>query len=225
MEWKLGDEQTFTQQVLPNPSVQVVISSEQAEVFGIVTGAFATTLRGEGFIFAMKFRPCGFYPVAREPIALFTDRGFPLRRVLPEINIGRLQRMADHRDGVGLMEMLEHEVRRLAPDLDETGVKLESLIGQMETDSDMLTVEQAAAWSGFSRRTLQRLFRVRVGVSPKWMLRRFRLKEAAARLDSGELQSMAGLAQQLGYYDQAHLIQDFRAIVGQSPSAYRRSSP
>jgi AraC-like DNA-binding protein len=52
-----------------------------------------------------------------------------------------------------------------------------------------------------------------------------RLKEAAARIDSGELQSMVELAQQLGYYDQAHLIRDFRAIVAQSPSAYRRSAP
>ena len=112
----------------------------------------------------------------------------------------------------------------MAPELDETGEKLQSLIRRMETDSAMVTVAHAAEWCDLSRRTLQRLFRERVGASPKWMLRRFRLKEAAARIDSGDLQNMAELAQQLGYYDQAHLIRDFRAMVGQPPSAYRRST-
>lgn len=225
MEWKLTDQQTFTQQVLPNPSVQIVISYGQAEVFGIVTGAFATTLRGEGFVFALKFRPCGFFPVAKEPVSVFTNRRFPLRRVLPDIDSGRLQRMVDSRDRAGLLQLLEDELRGLGPHQDETGARIESLICRMEADSNMLTVGQAADWFGASSRTLQRLFHVHVGVSPKWMLRRFRLKEAAATIDSGTPQSMADLAQQLGYYDQAHLIRDFRAMVGQPPNAYRRSLP
>jgi len=86
----------------------------------------------------------------------------------------------------------------------------------------MLTVDQAARSSGTSSRTLQRLFNEYVGISPKWILRRFRLKEAAARIERGEHDNMAELAQRLGYYDQAHLNRDFKALIGQPPSAWGR---
>jgi AraC-like DNA-binding protein len=224
MEWRLPANETFTQQVLPNPAVQIVVSSGQAEVFGIVTGAFSTTLCGDGFVFALKFRPCGFYAVVKEPVAQFTDRRFPVRRVLPDIDGTLLEELSKGRDSRGLMDLFEGELLKLALKLEGPGDRLESLIGHMEADSSMLTVDQAADWFGVSRRTLQRLFHLYVGVSPKWMLRRFRLKEVAARIESGQTQNWADLAQQLGYYDQAHLIRDFRAIVGHSPTSYLKSS-
>jgi AraC-like DNA-binding protein len=71
-------------------------------------------------------------------------------------------------------------------------------------------------------RSLQRLFAEHVGVSPKWVLRRYRLHEAVARAQGGEALDWAALAQELGYFDQAHLIADFRALVGWTPASYAR---
>jgi AraC-like DNA-binding protein len=79
---------------------------------------------------------------------------------------------------------------------------------------------------------LQRLFRDYVGVTPKWVLKRYRVHEAAERLASGEAQDAAWLAADLGYSDQPHFIRDFAAQVGCTPHAYlstcaaaRRQSP
>jgi AraC-like DNA-binding protein len=69
-------------------------------------------------------------------------------------------------------------------------------------------------------RTLQRLFADYVGVSPKWVMRRARLHEAAERADSGEPVDWAGLASDLGYADQAHLTRDFTATIGVPPGCY-----
>ena len=69
---------------------------------------------------------------------------------------------------------------------------------------------------------LQRLCRRYVGVGPKWLIRRFRLQEAAARVEAGETQNWADLSRQLGYFDQAHFVNEFTALVGQSPAAYAR---
>ena len=58
------------------------------------------------------------------------------------------------------------------------------------------------------------------GVSPVWVIRRYRLLDAAEAVREGQQVSWADVAAGLGYADQAHLIRDFRAATGQTPAAY-----
>ena len=76
--------------------------------------------------------------------------------------------------------------------------------------------------SPYDSRSLQRTFNKYVGVSPKWVIRRYRLQEAAEALACGHAESMRDLALRLGYFDQAHFIRDFKAVVGKTPHAYAR---
>ncbi|MDF2725313.1 MAG: AraC family transcriptional regulator, partial [Paenibacillus sp.] len=62
-----------------------------------------------------------------------------------------------------------------------------------------------------------------VGVSPKWVIQRYRLHEAAEQMERGEVADWAKLSLELGYYDQAHLIKAFKAIVGKSPEQYSKA--
>jgi AraC-like DNA-binding protein len=67
---------------------------------------------------------------------------------------------------------------------------------------------------------VQRLFADYVGVSPKWVMRRARLHEAASRADLGKVVDWAELAVDLGYADQAHLTRDFTDTIGVPPGRY-----
>jgi len=67
------------------------------------------------------------------------------------------------------------------------------------------------------------LFDDYVGVSPKWVIQRYRLHEAAERIARGGVEDFADLALELGYADQAHFIRDFKKLVGRSPAEYARS--
>ena len=69
---------------------------------------------------------------------------------------------------------------------------------------------------------MQRLFKAYVGASPKWVIRRYRLHELLERFHSGEALDGAQLALDLGYADQAHLINDFRKLAGVTPTGYLR---
>jgi AraC-like DNA-binding protein len=89
-------------------------------------------------------------------------------------------------------------------------------------DRTILRVDDIVALYGLNKRTLQRLFAKYVGVSPKWVIQRYRLHEAAARLAGSPDVSHAALASDLGYSDQAHFVRDFKKIVGMSPAAYGR---
>lgn len=59
-----------------------------------------------------------------------------------------------------------------------------------------------------------------VGVSPKAVLARYRLQDAAAAIGAGEVTDLAVLATMLDWYDQAHFSRDYRAVLGLPPSAY-----
>jgi transcriptional regulator GlxA family with amidase domain len=98
--------------------------------------------------------------------------------------------------------------------------ELTALVRRMGEDADLVRVEQLVEVSGWSLRTLQRRFRSQLGVSPKWVLARFRLQEAALALERDPATDLAALAVRLGWYDQAHLTNDFRRMLGETPGQY-----
>ncbi|MGH3243290.1 MAG: helix-turn-helix domain-containing protein, partial [Spirillospora sp.] len=73
-------------------------------------------------------------------------------------------------------------------------------------------------------RGLQRLFHEYVGIGPKWVIRRYRMLEAAGRAEAGARVGWADLAAELGYTDQAHFTRDFTAAVGTPPARYAREA-
>ncbi len=106
------------------------------------------------------------------------------------------------------------------PDRDPVAEQAAALVACITADPGLRRVDQLSAASGMSARSLQRLFADFVGVSPKWVMRRARLHEAAERADSGEPVDWAELAADLGYADQAHLTRDFTVTIGVSPTRY-----
>jgi AraC-like DNA-binding protein len=100
--------------------------------------------------------------------------------------------------------------------------QVRDLVERMAIDHELVRAEQAAALLGCDLRTLQRLFRAYVGVSPKWVIQRYRLHEAAQQLADGAVAGMTELALRLGYFDQAHFIRDFKAVVGRAPGEHAR---
>jgi AraC-like DNA-binding protein len=73
-----------------------------------------------------------------------------------------------------------------------------------------------------NERSLQRLTARRIGLSPKWLVQRRRLHEAAELLRAGDPPDLAQLALQLGYVDQAHFGRDFRTVTGLTPGRFVR---
>jgi AraC-like DNA-binding protein len=128
------------------------------------------------------------------------------------------ERLADARDALAAATILESAIgERLA------SANRPASRAQLASDAaDRLTsanVNAVAVDLGMSERHLRRVFRETVGVSPKAFakLTRFQRALRAARQDGHA--SWASIAAAAGYYDQAHLIAEFRAIAGVTPRA------
>jgi AraC-like DNA-binding protein len=74
-----------------------------------------------------------------------------------------------------------------------------------------------ARYLGLGKRTLERRFFNHIGATPKKYARVIRLRHAI--LQRSSLPSWADVAQEMGYYDQSHMIHDFMELYGYSPEA------
>ncbi len=97
--------------------------------------------------------------------------------------------------------------------------EVRNLVEQIMEDRNITRVEQIAAMMGMNLRSLERLFAKYVGISPKWVIQRYRLQEAARLLAEGR-ETASALAADLGYFDQAHFIRDFKSVLGLTPAMY-----
>jgi len=85
-------------------------------------------------------------------------------------------------------------------------------------DGDEARVDAVAARLGVTARHLRRAFVESIGVGPKEYARSVRLHRALRRAETSS--DWARIATDAGYYDQAHLISEFRDLVGLTPVAY-----
>jgi AraC-like DNA-binding protein len=205
--WNL--DEPFTQEVVTFPSFNMVFEPDREEIYGVVTKRFRRELRNEGIAVATKFRPGGFHPFHPVPAHTLTDRTLAVAEVFAPISTegDELQRIA----------AMEAGLRAHGFEDDPRVAEINALYAAMLRGP--MTVEELGGLAGYSKRTLQRLFREYVGVSPKWVLSRVRLHEAADRMADGE-QDWPRLAVELGYFDQAHFIKAFKASIGRSPAEY-----
>jgi len=222
--WDLREQPPYEQAILPHPNVHLVFETSGAGIFGVDRRLYTRTLSGLGLAFGVRFTAGGFRPFWQAPISQLTDRVVPAARLFGTRAEQARQAIMGHGafdadDGlmIGYAEALLGSVR---PERDPLAEQVAALVSRITGDPGLRRVDQLSASSGMTPRTLQRLFADYVGVSPKWVMRRARLHEAAERADSGEPVDWAGLASDLGYADQAHLTRDFTVTIGVPPSRY-----
>lgn len=88
--------------------------------------------------------------------------------------------------------------------------------------SGALALRELAQRTGLGERRLQQLFSGHLGLSPRAFGRLARLQAMVRTLREETEPDWARLAADGGFYDQSHLIHEFRDLFGLTPNAYRR---
>lgn len=225
--WSLPAGASTTQRVLQYPVCLIVVSDSYAILVGPTTGLSTQELSGAGWALGAMLQPAAGSLLLGESVAPLTDTAVPLDTV-PGLAGGRLTDQVHaaldddpaepsrQQDAVAAMEAA---LVPLLP-VDEEGLLVNAIVEYVESDPDVHRVSQVCAKFDLSERRLQRLTARRIGLTPKWLVQRRRLQDAAERLSSATPPDLARVAAELGYADQAHFTRDFRTVTGLTPGEY-----
>ena len=231
VDWDLGDTPPVESRVISFPALHLTAESGPAGevrhghpmpatlVHGAVSRVFRVRLSGAGWVVGARFHPDGARPWTGTDAAALRDRAVPagtLPGPLPADLHTALDGLAPAARAAAFAEALA--ARAPATSREDPGLGV--LLDRVAEDPALVRVEQLVEVAGGSVRTLQRRFRRHLGVSPKWVLARYRLQEAALALQEDPDVDLAALAVRLGWYDQAHLTNDLRRMLGETPARY-----
>jgi AraC-like DNA-binding protein len=175
---------------------------------------------GELVLVGARFKHGAAASLLPYPVKELEQRHVPLEDVLHE---GARELFESVRSGSGPAEQLNRLEAGLSKALlrlkkpDPMVRKAVKLIAQHQGD---LEVSALAAHLGVSRQTVKHKFDQHVGVSPKLYGKLRRFQAVLRRLANLSKPDWTKLAQESGYYDQAHLIREFNHFTGFSPQKF-----
>ena len=221
IRWDLRGQPPYEQAILPHPNMTLAFEAGGAGIFGVDRSIFTKRLTGDGKALGVRFRPGGFHPFYGKSIATLNDRVIPAREIFGQAADDACAAvMSPDADDAAMVAAAEGLLRGFCPVPDPVACQVADMVERISTDQELRRVTALAEVFGLPERRLQRLFAEYVGVSPKWVMRRARLLEAARRADAGDVVDWAAIAVDLGYADQAHLTRDFTATLGVPPARY-----
>ncbi|MGR6128267.1 DUF6597 domain-containing transcriptional factor [Paenibacillus sp. SER-28] len=171
----------------------------------------------EARIFAVRFFPGGAHFFHGIPIHLFTDGNFRLEDIWPEsvAIIGeRILEAQDFNERVRIMDEYLNQLllRQRTNDCD----LMKNLLHRIFVSGGSVGVKELAEHEAISERQINRKFGQWIGISPKKFSEVVRFQSVLHSIKGGGL-DWTEMALKHSFFDQAHLIRDFRRFYGDSP--------
>jgi AraC-like DNA-binding protein len=222
-EWDLRGQDPYPQIMLAHPNINMVIEPRRTRVYGISKSTYSHWLHGEGRVLGVKFRLGAFYPFWNQPLSKLANQSMDSRDVFGAEAMRLEGEVLSESDELKKVAILESFLRERLPEKDGNIELLNGIVDIVSKEREIVRVDDMVYRFGLNIRSLQRLFSRYVGVSPKWVIRRYRMHEAATRIERGEANDWKELSLELGYYDQAHFNRDFKNMIGRTPEEYAKA--
>ncbi|MDA2810177.1 helix-turn-helix domain-containing protein [Nocardiopsis sp. RSe5-2] len=211
-EQRIGAGGGYVQRVLPDACADVVVTAGgRAHLVGPTAQAALARLEPGSTVRGLRLRPSAIGPVLGWPADDLRDADADLEDVLPPAEARRLAEQVWGRKPPELRPRRRPDarVRTALHALGAVGAPTASVAG-------------AAEAAGVSERHLRRLVRDATGLDPRELQRVMRLQRFLTLADRGPGRSLAELAVQAGYADQAHMSREVRRMSGLTPKALLR---
>lgn len=233
-----GDVERKTTRILPTGTLELVINLHQNDLRfydaqhagkwsrfsgAIVSGAHAGTLVGENAektcLIGVHFKPGGAFPFLGLPADEFADTHVDLETLWGSL-AGRLrERICEAKTSAERVQLLQEALLSRLSDRVEQHYAVSAALEIFRSHGGP-TVREAAKYIGLSQRRFIHVFKTEVGMTPKQYSRIQRFQQTRTLIQQNLSPDWAELALDLGYFDQSHLIREFREFSGFSPTDY-----
>jgi AraC-like DNA-binding protein len=212
----LGDPQNLCER--DNPARRTVF--RRSWISGERTQPIVIDETGYVHLVGVRLRAGGAWPFLGIPLREFTDQVVELGAILgPEINELR-DRLGEAADDEARFDLVENWLTTRIRDRTSPTRSVNRALRLIQEGADLVRIGRMAEEIGISHKHLLREFDRCVGLRPKVVARLYSFQRAIHAIGQKPEVDWPGMAVRCGYYDQAHLIREFRAFSGLTPGTY-----
>ena len=176
---------------------------------------------GRAEVMGVRFHPAGARRFLGRPLTHATDRRLPLDELWPGEARELMDSASKAHDATRRGALIE---RFVLDRIEGSGTGDDPAIAKcaawLERQRGRATIEEMMAAAGLGRRQLERRFRDAVGLSPRLFSNVLRLRSVFDAIEASPSAGWTDAALAAGYFDQSHLIRDFRRFVGCTPAQF-----
>jgi len=195
-------------QRIPTAAAYGLIKASQ--VIQLSTGLKAITVTFQPYVLRLFHSQSMHYLADGEPVNLIDLFG---KSSIEELH----ERLYTASNDLAMLELFEAflATRNIKERSNEILLEAYRLI----TQNKIRSVERISQQLDISGTRLRTLFRENIGLSPKDLIKIYRIKEAVLS-NRNSKESLTEMSYRLGYTDQAHFIHEFKSILGTTPRKY-----
>ncbi len=210
-------------QTFVRPGAEAVIKN--GFVAGQLSQAFEGIFSGHVKLLGIHMHTPAMYQLFGVPVKLMLNGGLQLEDVIGSKATHLCHEIQDMKCISLVIKKLETFLTGLLRNTKITAhsVLLGSLDAIVNANGNSV-VKCLANDNNISIRTLQKIFLNHVGLTPKEYSRMYRFGEVIRAVNANKF-SWRYAVEHLGFYDQAHFLNDFKSITGLSPSDYLQLHP
>lgn len=229
----ITDADSVLERVLPDGAVRLVFNlahapstdghlAPAAGVLGASAAPALVQLRGAMHGLTVTLRPGAAAALLGAPAGEVAERVLPLDALWGAAAVQRLlEGLAEARDDVARVALLQQALANRLRDTDASAPAVAAAaVALINNSSGRRPLREVAAAVGVGERRLQQVFHAHVGLTPRAAGRLARLHALLRALRTRPALPWAHLAVDAGFYDQAHLANEFRALCGLTPSEF-----
>ena len=170
-------------------------------------------------VMGISFYSTGAYPFLKIPLSDFSNMSISLNDVIPNfdssyeslVKAGSITGRIDKLEQI-LMQVIDYN---LLP-----GKELNSMIDRLYCCGTKMCVGEYCDDMYICKKTLERMFKKYVGITPKSFIKLTRFQKSLKQLIDKKYDNLTSLTYDNGYFDQMHFIKDFKTYMGVTPSKF-----
>ncbi len=197
-------------------------SLENTVLAGHCNGPYDLKVIGNMRLFSVSFRPLGASMFFNLPMSELYECIVPLRYLIKnqteQLESALFEANCFHEQ----VQLVERFLTSLLEkkDNDFGQRRLQESMSLINCSKGLVEVEKLAAAACWSRKQFERNFQELVGTSPKQFMRVVRFQNTLYFRGKNNQLSLTELAYECGFFDQSHMIADFRDLSGKTPRQY-----
>jgi AraC-like DNA-binding protein len=208
--------------VLPDGCLDVLfecegVSAATSYVVGAMTRPLLVASSDAGHVFAVRFKPGAAAQFFKLPLFHLTDARIDLCDLWSH-PLALIEQVCAATTSQDRINLVAQELMSILVDARPTQGNVTLALQKLARRPDR-SIEQLCRELGITRQGLAKGFRTSVGVSPKTLARILRMRIVLKHIHRSQRRPILWMdvAQCAGYYDQAHMINEFQALNGLTP--------